>query len=85
MLLFGQSRRGADKVDLSQALDAAVECVGLLADFLAQRAQDAFDLTLFVKTQGPPAIAHFDRRQGFDEQRRATGGLVVDDAGYLAA
>ena len=83
-LLFGERRAGSRQVKLCQAFDAREQRVRLLADGLTQRAQDAFDFVLLVQTQCSPAVAHLDHRQWFDKQRRAAGGLVVDDAGHLA-
>ena len=70
---------------LGEAFDAAQERISLLANFLAQSAQDAFDLALFLENQRAPAIGHLDDRQGLDEERRSAGRLVVHDAGHLAA
>ena len=84
-VLFGQGGRGANEVDLRQPFNAAGQLVCLLADFLAQRAQNTFDLALFVQAQCAPAIAHLDRGQGFDEQGRPARRLVVDDTWHLAA
>ncbi len=79
VLLFGQRGRGANEVDLGQTFDAAGQLVGLLADFLAQRAQDAFDLALFVQAQRAPAITHLDGGQRLHEQGRPTRRLIGDD------
>ena len=84
-LLLGQRGRRAGQVDLRQAFDAARQRVGLLADLLAQRAQDALDLALLFEDQRAPAIAHLDHGQRLDEQRGAAGRLIVDDARHLAA
>ena len=75
---------GESQIEQGQRFDGAHDEFGLAPDEIAQFAQDAPDFVFLFKLQFAPRIIEFDGGQWLDEECRAAGALIVDDAGDTA-
>ncbi len=75
---------GEGQIEFGQRVHGVADARRLFADQFAQFGQDAADFFFLFELQLPPGVVEFHRRQRFDEQRRAGGGLIVHDAAQFA-
>ena len=81
----GQPGRGVIEVELPQETVGYGYGLRLLVYMIRQRQQHAFDLAGFLDDQFAKPVVELHDAHGFDENRGAAGGLIVDHALHLAA
>ena len=80
-----QLRAGENEIQCGQHVHIGDQRLAVRCSLFAQVCQDLLDLSFLIRFQLADVIVQLHDRHGFDEQRGAGGGLIVDHARYLGA
>ena len=83
ILLHGQVGAGKNEIQLRHILRVVLELHEVLARLRRQGGQDLLDLLFLLQGQLAQAVVEGDDGSGLNEEGRARGGLVVDQARHL--
>ena len=78
----GEASPGKGKVEPGQDLEAGTNRIGRLGDLAGEFAENATDLLTYLQFGFFQLVVHFDHGFGFDEQRRARAGGVVNNSAH---
>ena len=73
------------QVKLGQQLHVACQRLCFFADFKGERAQNTLDFLALFNLQLAEFVVEFHNHHWLDEDRRAAGRLVVNNAAHLSA